>query len=98
MIEKQAKEIEMKQLSEQKSKGVTPPKISQAALALNAAESGKKEESNDSQTVLGISNDQLYANFVKNDKKTIQDLSQQHESAAITEAKKAANNFAQAHP
>ena len=96
MIEKQAKEFEMKQLSEQKSKG--PLKISQAALALNNAESGKKEESNDSQTVLGISNDQLYANFVKNDKKTIQDLSQQHESAAITEAKKAANNFAQAHP
>jgi hypothetical protein len=47
---------------------------------------------------LGISNDQLYANFVKNDKETIKDLSKQHEAAAITEAKRAANSFAQSHP
>ena len=59
---------------------------------------GKKEENSQDQTVLGISNDQLYANFVNNDKKTIKEFSKQHEAAAITEAKRAANNFAQAHP
>ena len=47
MIEKQAKEIEMKQLQEQKSKEKTSgekPKISKAAAALNNDIMGKKEE------------------------------------------------------
>jgi hypothetical protein len=37
----------MKQLSEQKSKGANPPKISKAALALNSAEMGVKKEADD---------------------------------------------------
>ena len=70
--------------------------MSAAALALNQAEMGMKaEEGSEAQNnVLRISSDQMY---------TVDDDSQKQpsndeESAAITMAKKAAQQFAQKHP
>mgnify|MGYP006891255346 CR=1 FL=1 len=103
MIEKQAKEIEMKQLSEQKkqAKDGKKIKISKAALALNSAEMGleEKEREGGGQSIVGISSDQLYTNYGNSDdKKTLMNLNQQNESAAITMAKKAVNEFVRSNP
>ena len=68
-------------------------KISPAALALNNMEMGleSKDSKQEEDDIVGISSDQLYTNFGQTDKKTIQTMSKQKESAAITMAKKAAS-------
>lgn len=94
MIEKQAKEIEMQQLQEQKKAQADGKlKISKAALALNNAEMGleTKENKQEGDDMVGVSSDQLYTNFGQTDNKTIQKMTQQKEAAAITMAKKAAS-------
>jgi len=91
----------MQQMKEQKkAQAAGTLKISPAALALNNMEMGleSKDSKQEEDDIVGISSDQLYTNFGQTDKKTIQTMSKQKESAAITMAKKAASQFITSHP
>ena len=100
-IEQQAKQIADQQRKQQQlaqSKGKV--KISQAALALNNMEMGiESQADSSSDSVMGISMDQLYTNFGDGgDTQANQKAIQNNEAAAITMAKQAATMFVQQHP
>ena len=105
MIEQQAKQIEMQQVNAQKKQAEKEGKdikISKAAKALNNAELGldqnAKIETGKDQDILPISSDQMYTNFGETDEKTLKNLSQQKEAAAITMAKQAVSQIVRKHP
>lgn len=59
----------------------------------------KEESTEDLSTPLGISSDQMYTNFERDEKDKMQSLGQTtEESSTIVRAKQAANKFVETHP
>ena len=98
LIEKQAKEIELKQQQEAEKSG---KKISKAAKALNNAEMGMdavKGEAKSDTPIIGISNEQFYIDYAGQDQQSLEKIQHQDEAAAISMAKKAVQEFMTNHP